>query len=405
MNLRPPYQLTYCTNIHPAESWEPVFESLQTYVLPLKQKLSPDHPFGVGLRLANLASRELLEGDRLKKFKRWLDNHGLYVAIINGFPYGSFHRERVKDHVYEPDWTNQERVNYTLRLCQILGELLPEGMDGGISTSPLSFKPWLAGDREKTTAAFEEATYHVARIAFELQKIRKDTGKVLHLDIEPEPACLLENTQETIDFYTIWLRTVGAAHLTDTFELTPEEADEALATHIQVCFDVCHFAVEHEDPVRALERLREAGIGIGRVQISAALKVQVPEDEPGRQVVKERLSPFVESTYLHQAIVKAADGTLTHYPDLPEALEDLAQMPPGELRTHFHVPVFLREYEGLQSTQDDIRQTLAYLKQQHLTRHLEVETYTWEVLPPDLKLELGASIQRELEWVVEQMNG
>jgi hypothetical protein len=405
MNLRPPFQLTYCTNIHPAESWEPVFESLQTYVLPLKQKLSPDEPFGLGLRLANLASRELLEGDRLKKFKRWLDNHGLYVAIINGFPYGSFHRERVKDHVYEPDWTDAERVNYTLRLCQILAELLPVGMDGGISTSPLSYKPWLGGDREKTTTAFEEATYHVTRVAFELHQIRQHTGKVIHLDIEPEPACLLETTQETIDFYKTWLRPVGAAQLVDVFELTQEDAEEALRIHIQVCFDVCHFAVEHEDPAQALQRLQEAGIGIGRVQISAALKAQVPGGQQERESLRERLSAFAESTYLHQVIVKAPDGSLTHYPDLPEALEALDQMPAGELRTHFHVPVFLREYEGLQSTQDDIRRTLAHLKQHPLTNHLEVETYTWEVLPPDLKLELGASIQRELEWVVEQMKG
>ena len=403
MNISLPYHLTYCTNIHPAEAWESVLESLRTYVLPLKKRFSPDKPFGIGLRLADRASRELLEGDELQRFKAWLQEYGLYVALVNGFPYGGFHRQRVKDHVYEPDWTTNERVNYTLRLSRILTELLPEGMDGGISTSPLSYKPWLKQDQEKITSAFEASTYHVARIAWEMRKIRLATGKMLHLDIEPEPDCLIETSQEMADFFTTWLLTVGAAFLVDTYELSPEEADEAIRTHIRVCYDVCHFAVEHEDPAAALERLRKAGIGIGRVQISAALKVDLPEGKGECQAVAARLAVFADSTYLHQVVIKATDGTITHYSDLPEALPQLEKHETGELRTHFHVPVFLREYEGLQSTQDDIRKVLSLLKSNPLTNHLEVETYTWDVLPPDLKLELGASIQRELEWVLEQM--
>src|SRR3954463_15066406 len=109
-------QLTYCTNIHPAHGWADVFENLRRYTPPLKARLSPDRPFGIGLRLSGAESSELLIGDRLGAVVAWLKQEGLYVFTLNGFPYGPFHRQPVKAMVHAPDWREEERVAYTLRL-------------------------------------------------------------------------------------------------------------------------------------------------------------------------------------------------------------------------------------------------------------------------------------------------
>jgi hypothetical protein len=397
------YHLTYCTNIHAGESWEEVRRNLLQYFPRIKEKLSPDKPFGIGLRLSNQASVELMEGDRLQVFKSWLEANDLYVAIINGFPYGGFHGQVVKDAVHQPDWTTRERVEYTKRLAHILAELLPKGMDGGISTAPLSYKPWYKGDREKIKLAFRTATIHLAEVVEELISLKVSTGKFIHIDIEPEPDGLLENTHEVIDYYQHWLLPTGRRYLSDRLGIELIEADEAIKNHVQLCYDVCHFALAFEAPQTVLNRLEVEGIRIGRIQISAALKAMLPEDPNQREAVAKAFEAFSESTYLHQVTEKDAEGQLTHYPDLPQALEQINRPGEREWRTHFHVPVFLQEYGLLHSTQDEIVSILKIARQHHLTSHLEVETYTWEVLPTDLKLDLEASIERELNWVLARM--
>ncbi|WP_242919982.1 metabolite traffic protein EboE [Pontibacter liquoris] len=400
MLLENKYHLSYCTNIHPGESWEEVFRNLQEYLPPLKQNLSPEKPFGIGLRLSDLASRELAQPEKLAAFQVWLRQEGLYLFTMNGFPYGGFHHQVVKDAVHKPDWTTADRVAYTLRLAHILAALLPEGTTGGISTSPLSYKPWHRENELKTV--FETATRHMVQVVAELQTIKATTGKTIHIDIEPEPDGLLENTEEFVNFYTNWLLPAGIKML-QANGLSEEEAAQAIRTHIQLCYDVCHFALVYEKPAAVFAALQAHDIRIGKVQLSAALKATLPESAAARQEVAARLAPFAESTYLHQVVVRNQEGQLTHYTDLPEALEHISDPQAREWRTHFHVPLFTDTYNGLLSTQDDIRQVLALLQQQHLTEHLEVETYTWDVLPDAMKKPLHQSILRELAWVLETL--
>ncbi|MBC7919845.1 MAG: metabolite traffic protein EboE [Ferruginibacter sp.] len=397
------YHLTYCTNIHAGETWAAVRDNLHRYLPAIKANLSPDGPFGVGLRLSNLASTELLAGDHLAEFKAWLGDHGLYVALLNGFPYGDFHRQVVKDDVHRPDWTTPERAAYTKRLVRILAELLPDGMDGGISTSPLSYKPWFGPDRERVKLAFRSSTLHLAEVVEELIRVKADTGKLIHLDLEPEPDGLIENTAELIDYFGHWLLPTGRRYLSDRLGIELVEADQAIKNHVRVCYDVCHFALAYEAPQTVFDQLEAQGIGIGRIQVSAAMKTQLPASHEERRAIADQFAPFVESTYLHQVGEMDADGHLTRYPDLPPALAHLYKPEAREWRTHFHVPVFLKEYGRLQSTQDEIIDVLRIARHHRVTQHLEVETYTWEVLPPDLKLDIVASITRELAWVVERM--
>lgn len=382
-------QLTYCTNIHPADGWEAVDANIRRVAPELKARLSPSGRFGLGLRLSAREARELLTGRRLDDFRSFLDGEGLYVAIINGFPYGPFHGTPVKADVYAPDWRDEARVAYTLDLVAILSRLLPADLDGGVSTAPLSYKPWV---RHDDTQAWDAITRNVVRVGDALVGVHRERGALIHLDIEPEPDCLLETTDETVRFFD---ERLAAPHLRE---------------HIRVCFDCCHVSVEHEDPLAALEKYRRAGIKIGRVQLSSALDVHLPDDEAQSARVVRRLRPFTDPVYLHQVVERHGEE-LRQFRDLDEALhsegpasagpDSRAARPDRHWRIHFHVPLFTSEYDGLGSTQRDVRTVLQAASETGFTRHLEIETYTWDVLPGGLKIDVVDSIAREYEWVLD----
>jgi len=343
--------LTYCSNIHAGESWADHFAALKQYFPQIKKKVSPNTRMGIGLRLSNQASLDLIRDDQLKNFSTWLTENDAYVFTMNGFPYGGFHHVRVKDQVHTPDWTTTDRVDYTIRLFRILEKLLPDDMDGGVSTSPLSYRHWFKS-ADALKAARQKATANILLVAEELVRIQKNSGKLLHLDIEPEPDGILESGKEFIDWYEN--------------ELLPAGSPLLLKAHIRLCYDVCHFAIGYEDQEEVIRQLKQKGIGIGKIQISAALK--------------------------------------GNYPDLPEALADADDPEVNEWRAHFHVPVFSEQFGILESTQQQIRQLIEMQKNSPMTSHLEIETYTWEVLPSFLKLPLHESIIRELQWVMELLD-
>jgi sugar phosphate isomerase/epimerase len=392
--------LTYCTNIHAADGWPAVDANLRHYAPALKDRLSPEAPFGIGLRLSARDARELLEGDRLEILHTYLQRSGLYVALINGFPYGPFHGTPVKAEVYAPDWQSTARLDYTLDLVRVLRQLLPAGVDGGVSTAPLTYKAWMRGASE---GAMEAMTRHVVQVAAALIEARQSHGAFIHLDIEPEPDCLLETSSETIAFFERWLLPIGVPALAADLGISKAAAEAALRDHVQVCFDCCHFAVEYEDPDAALASLQKAGLEIGRVQLSSALDVPLPADPEQRAQSLERLRSFADSTYLHQVIERHA-GQLCHFPDLGEALTEAAASTRAEAarewRIHFHVPLFTADYEGLQSTQGYVAHVIDAAARNRFTNHLEIETYTWDVLPHGLKVDLLDSIRREYEWVL-----
>lgn len=388
--------LTYCTNIHVGENWADHFNALKLSFPEIKQQLSPNAPMGIGLRLSNIASIELLQGDNLLQFKQWLQLQEAYVFTMNGFPYGGFHHTIVKDQVHAPDWTTDDRVAYTLRLFHILANLLPEGMAGGISTSPLSYRNWF-----KTAPALEaaksDATKNILRIAAELNLIKQKTGIQLHLDIEPEPDGILETGREFIDWFEQDLLLQGSVFFEQNYQIPAAESQKLIKDHVNLCYDVCHFAIGYEPHELVIEELTNKGIKVGKIQISAALKAKFDVSHTNKQTILAEFEKFNESTYLHQVIARLADGKLLRYPDLPDALTatDDAQ----EWRAHFHVPVFLENFGLVQSTQADIIKVLEIQMEKPFTDHLEVETYTWGVLPDSLKIPLTQSIIRELEWV------
>ena len=402
MNIKD-LHLSYCSNIHAGESWDATFRNLKIYIPEVKSRLGYKGKFGIGLRLSKEASVVLERPERLQEFQEWLKKTQAYVYSLNCFPYGGFHRTKVKEQVHAPDWTTEARLAYTLRCFRILAQLLPEGVEGGISTSPLSYRHWFVSDLEKKEA-FERATTHLIAVVVELVRLQQETGKFLHLDIEPEPDGLLENSDELIHYFKEWLLSVGKASLAKQLGTTQKEAGKLIKDHLQVCYDVCHFAIGYEKPKEAFKKLKQAGIGIGKIQLSAALKLLIPESPFERFSIGKRLGEFADTTYLHQVVAMTNEGGLKSYPDLPQALAKLGDTQDLEWRVHFHVPIFLANYGTFQATQEDIVEVLKLVNANpSITKHLEVETYTWEVLPQDTHLTLGDAISRELAWVKEQL--
>jgi sugar phosphate isomerase/epimerase len=384
--------LTYCTNIHAGETWADVFERLKLYLPEVKAEISPDAPFGVGLRLANAASETLAEPGMMEAFKSFLADGGYYVFTLNGFPYGTFHGSRVKEGAYLPDWSEDTRLSYTNRLADQLAELQPDGMDGSLSTVPGTFKPWAEGRVEAIT---NNLIAHVAHLV----ALRERTGKTVNLAIEPEPYCFLETIEETVDYFQNHLFSDAAlATLTKQTGQSRGDAADSLRRHIGLCYDVCHAAVEFEDPRESVAALRRAGIGIGKVQLSSALRVT--EIGPSS---REQLEPFSEPVYLHQT-VQSKDGAVTRFVDLPEALAQIDEAHGSEWRIHFHVPIFLEHMRDFSTTQSFLREILAMHRENPISKHLEVETYTWDVLPEQYRgLPVGKAIAREMNWVKGQL--
>ena len=400
--------LGYCTNIHPGETWTDHFAALQEAIPTLKQRLSPDAPFGIGLRLSNIASEELEQPDNLIAFQHWLADNDCYVFTMNGFPFGGFHDVRVKDQVHTPDWTTEARVEYTKRLFRILSVLLPvdelgNPIQGGVSTSPLSYRRWFEWEQPAARDhIFSQTTQNVLEVVAELVRLRQQTDRLMHLDLEPEPDGVIETADEFIAWFTDYLLPMGIEQLSEQFGLTDQEAEATICEHVRLCYDVCHFAVGYERPAEVLDKLKNYGLRVGKIQISAALKAEFSTEPTQREAVRKAFAEFNEPTYLHQVVSRAQSGELLRFPDLPEALAAFGDEH-TEWRAHFHVPLFVDDYGVLKSTQDDIREVLRLQAERAFTSQMEVETYTWGVLPGELKKDLIDSIERELTWVSKVM--
>jgi hypothetical protein len=394
--------LTYCSNIHPGETWKDTLANLETYTTKVREKMGTES-FGIGLRISGEASKGLLEGNALMEFKAWLEEKRFYVFTINGFPYGNFHSQKVKDHVHSPDWLSEERLAYSKRLFTILNSLLPEGMDGGVSTSPVSYRHWFNSEKDLNLAKNKGAD-QIADLALFLHQMKQDSGKSLHLDIEPEPDGILETGGEFINFYNTYILPSGIKKLSEELDLTSAEAEIIVREHIRICFDVCHFAVGFEDIGEALQNLKKEKIKVGRIQISAALGTGALNASSDFGQICRELETFDEPVYLHQAVCKNKDGELIRFKDLGHALEVFEEKKPAEMRTHFHVPIFLEDYKTLVSTQMAIVETLKHWKNEPFTPHLEVETYTWGVLPKEMQTDIVSSVCRELQWVIDTLD-
>jgi len=416
MRLNHGLHLAYCTNIHRGETWRETIESLKTHALAVRERVCPQSPFAIGLRLSHRAARELSERPALLEFRRWLDQNDCYVFTINGFPYGRFHGARIKEQVYAPDWTSPERLAYTNLLFDLLAEILPADLEGSVSTLPGSFKEWSAGLRpgafgkstparrvgDRRSGSMEVSIReNLWRCVKHIAELSERTKRELHLGLEPEPLCLLENSGEAIRFFD---------------QMRDEHPhDPRLAGHLGVNYDTCHFAVEFEEPQSALSALTRHGIKISKIHLSSALKTRPTPEARGA------LAKFADDVYLHQVAARDAAGTIKFFRDLPDALNSqpstLNSQPASEWRIHFHVPLHSPAMSTLRSspatedgplfenTNDHLLGALDFLAADpNLCSHLEMETYTWEVLPPELKARsVVEQLAAEYDWTLARL--
>jgi hypothetical protein len=271
-------------------------------------------------------------------------------------------------------------LEYTVACATLLAGLLPEGTEGSISTVPLGCKQ-LATQRDFAARCIAS----LLLLAGRLDELHDETGRVIRLAIEPEPLCLLETTAESVDFFR---------------QLYTRAADEDLLgqtmRHLGVCYDVCHQSVEFENVAGSIAALQSADVRINKVHITCALRLEDPaRNAEGRAA----LAQYVEPRYLHQTFARTPGGRIVHQFDLDAAL--CASPPPDfrdadEWRVHFHVPVNAEELGPLKTTRDDLKRALAAVAKLEYAPHLEVETYTWGVLPGREKPDLVDGLTAEL---------
>ncbi|SOD91108.1 metabolite traffic protein EboE [Streptomyces sp. Ag109_G2-15] len=356
MRLRHPdgttVHLAYCTNVHPAETLDGVLAQLRDHCEPVRRRLGRDR-LGIGLWLAHAAARTLdTDPSALRALRRELDLRGLEVVTLNGFPYEGFGADEVKYRVYKPDWADPERLEYTTALARILAALLPDDVtEGSISTLPLGWRTAWTADRAQAGRTA------LLTLAERLDTLAELTGRSIRVGLEPEPGCTVETTGDALAPLT------AVGH-----------------PRIGVCVDTCHLATSFEEPSAALDALAGAGIPVVKSQLSAA----VHAEHPGRTEVRAALGAYAEPRFLHQTRTLTPAGP-RGTDDLDEALDTLSRAAPW--RAHFHVPLHAAPAAPLTSTLPVLRTALTHLVggPHPLTRHLEVETYTWQALPPALR--------------------
>ena len=388
--------LTYSTLVHPGDTWSEMWASLTTYVPQVKARVAPSERFGVSLRLSAASAETLASSaEERAKLKHFLAENDLYLYTVNAFPYGPFKGRNVKEEVYEPDWRSEERTRYTINVADVLADVVDEHTSPSIQTAPLGFKPRVTGPN-----VVSSYTAHVLRVVAHLVGLEARTGRTVTLAIEPEPYCFLETTDETVAYFHEHLYSgTGAVELARLAGVPVSEAHAALRRHVGVVFDICHQAVEYEDVGASLQKLVDAGIPILKLQAAAA--VHVPEVT---QEAVDVLARYAETIYLTQTLERK-DGAITKFLNLEDAFAAWKADPgPREWRVHIHVPVFLDDLGAFRTTRFAIEEALQVHRVTPLSRQLEIETYTWDMLPVDLKTgDIVEYVCREIEWVRDQL--
>jgi hypothetical protein len=388
--------LTYSTLVHQTDNWDQLWKSVNTFLPQVKARVAPDQKFGVCLR-TSAPSAEMLSQDPTKRadLKQFFADQDLYLYTANAFVYGVFKKQVIKEDVYEPDWRTPERREYTKQVADLLADLAPEGINPSIQSAPLGFKPRVTGDD-----VVQAYTANVIDVVAHLVQLEKKTGKVVTLGLEPEPRCYLETTDETVKYFTEELFSGKTAQrLAKVAGLNEADAAAAMKKHMGVVFDIGHQAVGYEDIPASLQKLVDNGVQIVKLQEAASM--YIPDVN---QKIVDALQSFAKTIYLSQTCQKK-DGKMTWFLNLEDAFEDWYKNPgPREWRTHFHVPVFLDDLGAFGTTRFALEQALAFHKKTPLSTHLEIETYTWDVLPDHLKTgDIVEYVTRELEWVKGQL--
>lgn len=402
------YPFGYCTNVHAGTTLAQAQANLLKFASPIQQQVcSPlQLALPIGLWLAEDAAIKLDQPREAESFRDWLHQNHFAAYTFNGFPQGDFHQPVVKHAVYRPTWQAPERLKYTLRLARILSQLIAEGATGSISTLPLGWphETWRQN-------AFQSCAEHLLQLAEQLANLHESTGREIVVAIEPEPGCVLNTAPEMVAFFEDYLFS--------------SETAETARRYLSICHDICHSGVMFEPQHTALQSYLDAGIRVGKVQVSSAVHVPWDKcrstDELGQRMLAQ-IQTLNEPKYLHQAARQASSGGLDELcEDISVALSNWlpqgasGQTPQLPWRVHFHVPIFVEQFGCLETTRADISEATGFLEANRkrqiagrdwFTGHYEVETYAWPVLPAELsESNLSAGISKELQYFEKILHG
>ena len=370
----------YCSNVHAGESWESTVSNLSEYPAKVRSYLQDPQELQLGIWISAKAAEVANQNDDFKNFRKLLKENEFKIQSLNAFPFGHFHEEIVKKNVYQPTWQHEERLSYLKNLLRILKKSEACAQEVSISTLPLGFQSEL-----NDPSFINDCILMLSKAVETLVEFEKETGIKVHLSIEPEPHCVLEKSSDVVQFYK-------------SLFLNSKVSESILLDKLRICYDTCHAAIQFEEPNTILKNYQDLGIQVGKVQISSALVIDFSKHE--KIDLLNSIKAFLkDQKYLHQVVGYEKSERIT-FEDLPQAYTYWSETnPQGEYRIHFHVPVDLNEYEFMTTTQNHILDLFQENKKNKVTDIWEVETYTWDVLPKNLRTQpLHKLIAHELNW-------
>jgi len=391
-----PRLLSYCTNVHPGESVADILHQLKLHAVPLRQRFPEEEIFGLGLRFGDAAVRELeTDPKTFQHFSAFLAEHGFAAYTLNAFPQGSFHGQAAKAAVYEPDWSTESRLDYTIAAARLLSRLLPAGLNlGTISTLPLG-----AGQISAEHRAL--CTRNLLTLAGSLAGLHESSGNRILVCLEPEPLCTIETIPQLLEYFQDDL----LSQARNLPEIGGQTGEEQVIHHLGICYDTCHQAVEFEEASYNCERIRRQGITIGKIQLANAIELERPAENPeGMRMLRQ----FDEPRFLHQVVGRSRNGALTRFKDLGPFLEAMDSGLDSALETvrcHFHVPVHVEDRFPLGTTSDHLLEILSRQRAIPDTSHFEVETYTLGLIPgqPTGTADLIDDLEAEIRFAHAQL--
>jgi len=406
-------RLGYCMNLHAAQTLSGLLQGMRAITLPLRTRLEGSGPFGVGLYLPAALARRLAQPSRAREWgvlRAFLAEHGLDAFTLNAFPYGGFQSEGLKAGVFEPTWLDVKRVAFTLAAAKVAVRLGEGERAGAIS---ISTHTGMHASRVRGEEDLDGCARNLARCAAALAMLEEESGRRIVLSLEAEPRASCNDTAELATFRARLLER-GTEVLARERGVAAGRAQGWIERHVGTCLDTCHAAVEFEPPQAALENATASGAPLGKLQFTSALALEAPESNAE---ARRRFLALDEPRFLHQVSGRTPRG-LVRAGDLPELARALERDPSGpwsdcdEWRCHFHVPVDLEHLgpRGLGTTRAYADQVLALALAQPERwgsdeLHVEIETYTWDVLPREARGagELVDGLEREYRHVIAQL--
>jgi len=393
MLIKNKYSLTYCSNIFKENNWKTLFNKLNTYINSLKKY---NKPIGLSLCISNKLSNEIKKEKNISTIKNWLEEKNVYLSSINGFVYKTFHKKNIKDKIHYPDWTSKKKLNYTTNLITILRNLITKNKTGSISSSPLSYAPWIK-KKNHDYILFKSSK----NIAIIIKNLICSTNKnIIHIDIEPEPDCIINDSTTFINFYNKWLIPIAVKYLNDNLNFSKKKAIIYIKKHIRLCYDICHFSVNFENHKKIIHSINKNNIKIGKVQISSAMEIKIPTQNTKKAYIINDLKNVIKSPFLHQTTEKI-NKKLIKYKDIKYALKNFENKNNSILRIHCHTPLYKKNIKNIGTTQNETKNALIDLLNEKHIKHIEIETYTHKLISNEKQLN---SIIKEYNWVIKLIN-